>query len=58
MVRPDAIQQIVPADHHQCGGDNRPTRKIRQAGQRDHCGTDRPDHLRDEEIEIDAERPA
>jgi hypothetical protein len=57
VFRANAVEQIVPADHDQSDAGDRPPRQIDEAAQHHHRGSNRPDHLAHEEIQIETERP-
>jgi hypothetical protein len=54
----DAVEQVVPGNHHEPHSGDRPAREPDKAGEHDHRGANRRDDLGDEKVEVEAEGPA
>ena len=57
MLGMDRVEQVMPGDHDQAGGGDRPARQVDEPRQHHHRGANHPDHLRDEDVEMEVEAP-
>src|SRR5262245_57119981 len=58
LLEADAVEQIMPGDHGQPDGGDGPAGQIDKSREQHHRGADRPDDLRDHEVEMEVEAPA